>query len=72
MSKAAKCDRCGQFYLVDRKTNERVLAPDANHVFQQLLLAYMNDSGSLNSDIRYDLCPECRYKLKTWLLNPDI
>lgn len=51
MSKAAKCDRCGQFYLVDRKTNERVLAPDANHVFQQLLLAYMDNSGSLNSDI---------------------
>lgn len=72
MSKAAKCDRCEAFYLRDRITDESVISTDATHTFQELELSYRDCSGISHAAIRYDLCPECRKKLKVWLLNPQI
>ncbi len=72
MSKAAKCDRCGAFYLRDRITDESVISTDATHVFQELELSYRDCSGISHAAIRYDLCPECRKKLKVWLLNSQV
>ena len=69
MSKAAKCDRCGSFYLRDRATESSVISTDAKHAFQELELSYRDCNGFSHTAIRYDLCPECRKKLKAWLLN---
>lgn len=69
MSKAAKCDRCGAFYLRDHITDESVISTDATHPFQELELSYRDCSGISHTAIRYDLCPECRKKLKLWMLH---
>ena len=71
MSKAAKCDRCGQYYDLDHVTNEKVVSPDACHVFQEVVLSYRDNANILHASIRYELCPECRRSLKVWLLKPQ-
>lgn len=71
MSKAAKCDRCGKYYDVDHITNEKVVSPDAHHVFQEVALSYRDDGDIRHVGIRYELCPECRRSIKAWLLKPQ-
>ena len=71
MSKAAKCDRCGKYYDVDHITSEKVVSPDASHVFQELGLFYRDDVGIRHAAIQYELCPECRKSIKAWILYPQ-
>lgn len=71
MTKAAKCDRCGKYYDVDRATNEKVVSTDGCQVFQEVVLSYRDDGNILHAAIRYELCPECRRSIKTWLLKPQ-
>lgn len=71
MSKAAKCDRCGKYYDVDHNTNEKVISTDGHHVFQEIVLSYRDDGGAEHAAIRYELCPECRKSIKTWILDPQ-
>ena len=71
MTKAAKCDRCGKYYDINRTENEKVISPDGYKAFQELALSYRDHDYTPHTTIRYDLCPECRQSFKDWLLSPQ-
>lgn len=56
MSRALKCDRCGSYYQLDISNKEDNFAAMA-----------LIDSYNMRTDVRYDLCRECRSELNEWL-----
>lgn len=55
MSKAKKCDRCGNFYTLDISNEEDDVAALG-----------LVDKYGLTTAVK-DLCRECRRELKAWL-----
>lgn len=61
MSKALKCDRCGNFYI-----------PDDSHQNRNRL-KFFNcdyDTGTCSNSKYFDLCPRCADLLESWLDRP--
>ena len=59
MSKALKCDRCGDFYI-----------PDDSHRNRLSFFNYDYDDGIYDNCSWLDLCPGCADLLESWLERP--
>lgn len=70
MSKAAKCDRCGKFYLRDIYTDELVRSPGSNWAFNEMTFRHRSVDDHISTIGKYELCPNCRHELNEWFLSP--
>lgn len=61
MSKALKCDRCGDFYIpYNSDTNPN----------QVVFYSFDYDSQTFANSKYFDLCPRCADRFESWLERP--
>lgn len=65
MSKALKCDRCGDFYIPDDSYQNRNWKRNRLNFFN-----YNYDGQSVGNSKYFDLCPRCADQLQSWLDRP--
>lgn len=64
MADAKQCDRCKEFYSLDRKYKPRFFRFSTNEALNSMIIVSV-----YNNKFRVDLCDKCMKSLDTWYYN---